>query len=95
MHWEWFSEPKGLIAEYAEEPAGFARLDSRGGCFYVNILGCALAVGELRRALLHSFGTALADQEQADSFQQVGGRIHPPGQEYVGLRFVLVDADLA
>src|SRR5580700_5761420 len=50
---------------------------------------------ELRWAFLHALGTALADQEQTDSFQQIGRGIHSAGEEDVGLRFVIVDADLA
>src|ERR1700733_4666596 len=57
--------------------------------------GRALAVRESRGAFPHSLRAALADQKQTDSFEQIGGGIHSPGEEYIGLRFVIVDADLA
>src|SRR5258708_12846530 len=61
----------------------------------VMLSGGSLALREVRWALLHSFGAALADQKQTDALQQVGGRIHSPGKEHVGLRVVIVNADLA
>jgi hypothetical protein len=54
-----------------------------------------LTARELLGALLHFLGAALADEEQTDSFQQIGGSVHTPGEEYVGLGFVIVNADLA
>src|ERR1700680_2232960 len=57
--------------------------------------GGSLPLGKLRGAFLHSLGAALAHQKEADPFQQVRRRIHPPRQEDVGLRFMIVDAYLA
>src|SRR5271167_2414166 len=57
--------------------------------------GCALALRELGRTLLHSLGAALADQKQADSLQQIGGGVHSAGEKNVSLRFAIVDANLA
>src|SRR5580692_10673301 len=50
---------------------------------------------QLRGAFLHSFGAALADEEQADSLQKICRRIHSPSEEHIGLRFMIVNADLA
>src|SRR5580700_230960 len=61
----------------------------------VNVLSRALAVRELCRSLLHSLRSTLAHQQQADSLQQIRGRIHSSGQEDVGLRFMIVSADFA
>src|SRR5579862_4390729 len=49
----------------------------------------------LRRGALHSLGPALAHKQQTDALQKVGRRVHSPGEEYVRLRVVVIDADLA
>src|SRR5205807_6875130 len=47
------------------------------------------------RAMLHAFGSPLAYQQEPDALQQVSGSIHALGKKYVGLRLLIVDADLA
>ena len=44
---------------------------------------------------LHALGTALPNQQQADALQQLDWRVHPFGQENVGLAVTIVDFDFA
>src|ERR1700731_2274816 len=57
--------------------------------------GRTLALSNCRGPLQHTLGSALAYQKQANSFQQIGGRIHSSGEEYVSLRFMIVNSYLA
>src|SRR6202166_1871687 len=56
--------------------------------------GRALALSNCRGPLQHARSAALAYQKQPNSFQQIGGRIHSSGEEYVSLRFMIVNSHL-
>ena len=47
------------------------------------------------QSLVQAFGAALANQQLAHAFQQVGGGIHSLRKKDVGTRIVVVEANLA